>query len=134
MSVVELDISASPEALFRRIGGTGGAFWIDGQSVSGASRSVSGAGRLRHRCEGRTGQARAEHQYSPGTHAPERALQVTVHLLISPYVDNGYATAVQRFILLEFPIMHYFEYGILFVQHDNMMVTCQQHYGGTFNI
>ena len=37
MSVVELDISASPEALFRRIGGTGGAFWIDGQSVSGAS-------------------------------------------------------------------------------------------------
>jgi para-aminobenzoate synthetase component 1 len=37
MSVVELDISASPEALFRTIGGMAGAFWIDGSSGGGGS-------------------------------------------------------------------------------------------------
>jgi len=37
MSVVKLDISTSPEALFRKIGGEGGAFWIDGQAAGGAT-------------------------------------------------------------------------------------------------
>jgi len=37
MSVLELDISTTPEALFRSIGGESGAFWIDGLAAGGAT-------------------------------------------------------------------------------------------------
>ena len=37
MSVLELDISTSPEAVFRANGGGSGAFWFDGPADGGAS-------------------------------------------------------------------------------------------------
>jgi para-aminobenzoate synthetase component 1 len=41
MSLIELDISASPEAVFGRIGSTAGAFWIDGRRDGGGSFMAS---------------------------------------------------------------------------------------------